>query len=267
MNKNIFLKTVDRFKIAATHTISEEKGVVLWLHGITVNKDEYQNFFKDGAEYLACFGIDSLRIDFRGHGQSSGSSMDFSVIGQMLDVRAAIVYLKNFYKKINSLVIVGCSFGAPPALFAAEQHSEVVKSLVLIAPVLSYQRTFLKPETDWAKSIFNSSKFRKLEKTNRLFINPDFPISSRFVEEMKMIKPEITLQKILKSISVIHGDADSLVPFQASKDLSKSNKSIKFIPFRGMEHGYADANDEDGVSYKSIANKLQIYNIIRDQSL
>ncbi|HEY4831233.1 MAG TPA: hypothetical protein VIH61_01550, partial [Waddliaceae bacterium] len=102
---------------------------------------------------------------------------------------------------------------------------------------------------------------------NRLFINPDFPISSRLVEEMKIIKPEIVLQKLRKRISVIHGDADSMVPFQASKDLTKGNKLIKFIPFRGMDHGYADANDEDGVSYQSIANKLRIYNIIRDQSL
>jgi pimeloyl-ACP methyl ester carboxylesterase len=267
MNKNIFLKTVDRFKIAATHTISEGKGVVLWLHGITVNKDEYQNFFKDGAEYLARFGIDSLRIDFRGHGKSSGSSMDFSVTGQMLDVQAAIAYLKNYYKKINSLVIVGCSFGAPPSLFAVEQYSKIVRSLVLIAPVLSYQRTFLKPETDWAKSIFNPLKLRKLEKTNKLFINPDFPISSHLIEEMKIIRPEITLQKIRKRISIIHGDADSMVPFQASKDLCKGTKSIKFIPFRGMEHGYADEKDEDGVGYQSIANKLRIYNVIRDQSL
>ena len=158
MNKKCKFITADGFKIAATHTISRKKGVILWLHGITVNKDEYQKFFKDGAEYLARFGIDSLRIDFRGHGQSSGSSMDFSVTGQMLDVRAAIAYLKNYYKKINNFVIVGCSFGAPPALFAAIQYSEIVKSLVLIAPVLSYQRTFLKPETDWAKSIFNPLK-------------------------------------------------------------------------------------------------------------
>jgi uncharacterized protein len=267
MNKNIKLKTVDRFTIAATHTISKGKGVVLWLHGITVNKDEYLDFFKDGAEFLSTIGIDSLRIDFRGHGDSSGSSLDFSVIGQMLDVEAALNYLTGYYKEKINLVIVGCSFGAPPAIFAAEQYAEIIKGIVLIAPVLSYKRTFLQPETDWAKSIFNPKSLSTLTRTNKLFVDSKFPISSRLVEEMKIIKPEIALQGLKKEIVIIHGDADSMVPFQASAAFAKDTPTISFAPFSDMEHGFMDADDESGKSPRSIENKLRIYKIIQDQIL
>jgi pimeloyl-ACP methyl ester carboxylesterase len=267
MNKKCKLKTTDRFTIAATHTISQGKGVVLWLHGITINKDEYQDFFKDGAEFLSAAGLDSLRIDFRGHGASSGSSLDFSVTGQMLDVEAALEYLAEYYKEKINLVVVGCSFGAPPALFAAEQYASAIKGIVLIAPVLSYQRTFLQPETDWAKSIFNPKTLSTLKRTNKLFVNPEFPISSRLVEEMKIIKPEIALRGLKREIVIIHGDADSMVPFQVSKDFAKDIPTIRFIPFSGMDHGFMDSDDESGKGQLSIENKLRIYKIIQEQFL
>ena len=267
MKKNIKLHTVDRFKIAATHTISDGAGVVLWLHGITVNKDEYQGYFKEGADFLSSVGLDSLRIDFRGHGASSGSSLDFSVAGQMLDVKAALDYLFRFYKEKLNLVIVGCSFGAPPTLFAAEQNPTAIRGIVLIAPVLSYKRTFLQPETDWAKSIFNPKTLSTLERTNKLYVNPHFPISSRLVEEMRIIKPEIALQALKREIVIIHGDADSMVPFQVSKDLANNSLTVKLIPFPEMEHGFMDADDESGKSPRSIENKLRIYKIVQDRFL
>jgi pimeloyl-ACP methyl ester carboxylesterase len=265
MNKECQLRTVDGFTIAATHTVSRGEGVVLWLHGITVNRDEYQDFFKDGAEFLSAAGLDSLRIDFRGHGASSGASLDFSVVGQMLDVGAALDYLATYYKKPVNLVIVGCSFGAPPALFTTAQNNNTIKGLVLIAPVLSYSRTFLQPETDWGRSLFNKETLLGLKQTNQLFINPDFPISSRLVEEMRLIKPENALQAIKREIVIMHGDADSLVPFAASKDFAKDNAAITFIPFPGMEHGFMDADDESGKGPRSLENKMRMYQIIRDQ--
>ena len=87
------LKTIDGYQIAISHTIVDKKILILWLHGITVNKDEYLEFFKEGAEYVSQKGIDSLRIDFRGHGDSSGTSLDFSIVGQMIDIDSAIKYI------------------------------------------------------------------------------------------------------------------------------------------------------------------------------
>lgn len=267
MNKSPMLKTLDGFSITAVHTVSKGKAVVLWLHGITVDKDEYLGFFKDGAEYLAARGVDSLRIDFRGHGTSSGTSLDFSIVGQMLDVECALTYLKRSYshKGVN-VHIVGCSFGAPPAIYAAAHYPQFIKGIVLIAPVLSYRRTFLEPETEWARSIFSDKALATMAKTKKLYINQNFPISVRLVEEMKLIQPELALKDIRQDVVIVHGDADSMVPYKASRDITRDLK-IKFVPIADMDHGFMDRNDDSGIGTKSLKNKARIFEIVAKHCL
>lgn len=266
MTKSRKLKTIDGYKIAAIQTFSKAQAIVLWLHGISVNKDEYLGLFKDGAEYLATVGIDSLRIDFRGHGQSSGTSLDFSIVGQMFDVESALQYIKeNYNLKKTHLHIVGCSFGAPPAIFAAVRYTQIVKSIILIAPALSYVRTFLQPETDWGRSIFNEKILSYLIKNKRLYINDKFPISVRLVEEMRLIQPDIPLKQVKQSVMIIHGDADSMVPYSVSKELSVHHPHIRLVTIHGMDHGFMDASDEEGTGPKSLENKKRIYELIAEQ--
>jgi pimeloyl-ACP methyl ester carboxylesterase len=257
------LKTVDGFKIHSVHTISKGRGVVLWLHGITVDMNEYLGFFKDGVKYLASKGIDSQQIDFRGHGRSSGTSMDFTIVGQMLDVGSALEYLDQKYDLGNTaLHIVGCSFGAPPAIFSAIRYTTSVKSIVLIAPVLSYVRTFLEPETDWGQSIFNEKTLASLAGTRKLLINDKFPIGVQLVEEMRLIQPNIALSQVKQKIVIVHGDADSMVPFLISKEIASHSLTIRLVTIPGMDHGFMDSKDETGLSLKSIENKKQIYELI-----
>jgi pimeloyl-ACP methyl ester carboxylesterase len=133
---------------------------------------------------------------------------------------------------------------------------------VLIAPVLSYKRTFLEPETDWAKEIFNPKTLLKAEKTNRLFINPRFPISMRLIEEMALIRPEVALTEIRRPTLVIHGDADSMVPFNVSKAVVKGARCAKLKRFRHMDHGFNDADDEKGTSDRSLKNKHRMFKLV-----
>jgi pimeloyl-ACP methyl ester carboxylesterase len=263
MERKLTIKTIDNYDISAIHTVSKGKGIILWLHGITVNKDEYLNFFGDGVKYLYDKGFDSLRFDFRGHGESSGTSLDFSIVGQMLDVNSVMEYLIGYYKKKSYKVnLVGCSFGAPPAIFTAINYKKYVSKVILISPVISYKDTFLEPRTEWAKSIFNKKTLSDLKKKKKLFIDDNFPISYCLVEEMRIIQPELAIKDLKQNIILIHGDADSMVPYEVSRDISKKYNKIKFISIKGMDHGFMDEDDEEGVSRKSLNNKTRIYRII-----
>lgn len=263
MERKLTIKTIDNYDISAIHTVSKGKGIILWLHGITVNKDEYLNFFSDGVKYLYDKGFDSLRFDFRGHGESSGTSLDFSIVGQMLDVDSVMEYLIGYYKKKSCTInIVGCSFGAPPAIYTAINYKKYINKIILISPVISYRDTFLESRTEWAKSIFNNKTLSDLKKKKKLFFDENFPISYRLVEEMKIIEPELSINNVIQSIILIHGDADSMVPYDVSRSVSEKNKNIKFISIKGMDHGFMDENDEEGISKKSLHNKIHIYKII-----
>lgn len=267
MNTHLTLNTLDDYTIAAVHTIASRKRILLWLHGITVNKDEYLDFFKDGAEYLANKDFDSLRIDFRGHGSSSGSSLDFSIVGQMLDVDCAMSFISKTYSRNIPVYIVGCSFGAPPAIYTALNYPKLVKGIVLISPVISYRRTFLEPETHWGKSIFNKKALSLLSTRKELRIDNDFHISPRLIEEMKIIRPDLALKDVKQSVTIIHGDADSMVPYAAAKDVANEIVGIKFFSMSRMDHGFMDKKDECGTSEKSQNNKIRIFDIISENCL
>lgn len=266
MTQSRQLSTVDGYKINADITWAGTRDIVIWMHGISVNKDEYLNFFLDGANWLAGRGVSSIRFDFRGHGRSSGSSLEFSIVAQNLDSRAVLEYAKTEFPSAR-IHLVGASFGAPPAIFAAKRYCDVVASVALVSPVLSYERTFLRPETEWAIELFSDAQLRSLYATGRLYLDSVFCIGLRLVEEMRVIRPDLALRNLKRKVLVIHGDCDSMVPYDATQVACRGIDHIRFVTLRGADHGFMDEGDEAGTTHKSIANKKNIYGLIEEQIL
>lgn len=259
------IRTVDGFTLSAiSHRVTSDD-VVVWLHGITVDKDEYLSFFRDGADWLAKHRIASLRFDFRGHGKSSGSSLDFSVVGQNYDVRAAIEAVRNWYGSDVRIHLVGASFGAPPAIFAALRFASNVQSVFLIAPVLSYRWTFIEPSTEWAAELFSKDKRTELDRTGKLYMNPEFCIGHRLLGEMEVIQPDQALGALTQQVTVVHGDKDPMVPYRVSAAVCSSLRNVQFVTLAGADHGYMKAGDDEGRLEESAANKQRVFNLIRDQ--
>lgn len=255
----IHLSTVDGYKISAVVTRAERRDVVIWMHGITVDKDEYLGFFRDGAKWLGAEGISSIRFDFRGHGQSSGSSLDFSIIGQNLDVRAVVEFVHREFSPNARIHVIATSFGAPTAIFAAARYVESIESVSLIAPVLSYRRTFLEPETEWAKELFSEEQLRRLDESGRLYFEPEFCIGPRLVEEMQVIRPDIALAELQQRVLAVHGNRDSMVPFDATVQVCGGLDHVTLVALEGADHGFMHEGDDEGVGPQSIANRERLY--------
>ncbi len=262
--KTLRLRTVDGYDIAAVLTRASPQDVVIWMHGISVNKDEYLGFFRDGAKWLADRGITSIRFDFRGHGESSGNSLDFSVVGQNLDTRAVMEFTQQEFAGSARIHIVGASFGAPPAIFAAARYTEKIESICLISPVLSYRRTFLEPETEWAKELFSKERLRNLDDTGRLSFDPEFCVGPRLVEEMRIIRPDTALAELSQRVLVIHGNRDSMVPYSATAHACGGLPHVSLVTLEGADHGFMQEGDDEGVSPQSLANKEEIYRKIKE---
>lgn len=264
MDKLARLQTVDGFEIATIITRSTSDRVVIWMHGIAVNKDEYLGFFRDGARFLVDYKVSSVRFDFRGHGDSSGSSMDFSVIGQNMDMKAVLQYVRKQSGLENPKVhLVAASFGAPPAIFAAARYPDLVRTVCLISPVLSYFRTFLRPETEWASELFTARHLKVAEEGGKLYMDKDFCVGARLVEEMHVIRPDIALAELRQPVLVLHGNRDSMVPYDATVQACDGLRHVKLMTMNGVDHGFMIAGDDEGVDGKSIANKKDIYRQIK----
>ena len=103
---------------------------VLILHGFASHKDEIGDLFKNLAERIAAHGIASLRIDFRGWGESAGDMADTSIDTLLEDARGGLKHLEQ-HERIDEkrLGLLGFSLGGATAVLTASEHPNKIKSL------------------------------------------------------------------------------------------------------------------------------------------
>lgn len=100
---------------------------VVMLHGFGSSRDEVGGLFAMQAEALAAAGIASLRIDFRGYGESSGDMADTTLEGLVADAATARSYLAEVDGvDATRIGVVGYSFGAAVAMLEPDDFASVV---------------------------------------------------------------------------------------------------------------------------------------------
>ncbi|MDP3196043.1 S9 family peptidase [Tabrizicola sp.] len=122
--------------------------VVLLFHGFTGVRDELpvantdEGVFSRTARLLAEQGIASLRIDFRGSGESPGAFADTTFEGQVADGLAALAWLEaNPAVDGQRLGVIGWSQGGLVAT-AVAGRSDKPDALVLWAAVANPEESF-----------------------------------------------------------------------------------------------------------------------------
>ncbi len=117
---------------------------VLMLHGFGSQKDEVGNMYQRLAAALGEQGIASLRIDFRGWGESSGKMEESSVQTQVDDAATAYSYLKNLsFVDSARIGVVGFSLGGGIAVVSAAQQPDRYTSMVTWSSVGDFKPDFL----------------------------------------------------------------------------------------------------------------------------
>ena len=100
---------------------------VVMLHGFGSSRDEVGGLFAQQASTLAAEGIASLRIDFRGNGESAGDLADITFEGLVADAAAARAYLGDVDGVDAARIgVVGYSFGAAIAMLEPDAFKSVV---------------------------------------------------------------------------------------------------------------------------------------------
>lgn len=225
---------------------SSQHGCAVLSHGINSHRQEYLDMFPILASKLSDMGWASLRFDFRGHGDSEGTSLDFSVIGQIIDLRSVVSKIRNdFDWRGQPLGFVGVSFGGGAGVLW-DASEDVFTKLALFAPVLSYRATFLEPTTPWGWKNFSSVALESANSKGYVLVDDEFKLSARLLEEMRLLDPEKALQANAHKALVIHGTADSLVPCDVTAALSSRYPEITVDIVHGMEHGLYYEGDPDG---------------------
>lgn len=103
---------------------------LLILHGYQSCKNDRFRFSYELGQELAHLGIATLRIDFRGCGDSDGKLEEMTIPSLVEDALTSLEWLSHSH---NSLSIMGRSLGAGIALKAAARFT--VQSAILISPL------------------------------------------------------------------------------------------------------------------------------------
>jgi len=203
----VTLQTADDLALTAHWRPAEDgKATLVWFHGNggSLAGSAYETRVLGGKGY----GL--LLAPYRGYGGNPG---DPSEEGFYQDGRAAMEFLKSQGVPTDLTIVAGNSIGSGTAVEMAGEFDPV--ALVLVAPFSSL--------TDAASDAL-----------------PIFPVQfllrDRFDNAAKL--PSLT-----SPILILHGTADSVVPFEQGQGLASRSEHARFIAFEGANHNLSFSRD------------------------
>jgi len=230
--EEIFYDTSDGIRLCALinkYKGEKPRGDIIMVHGLNNDKDEDGSFI-NLSSILNKKGYNTLRFDFRGHGDSDGDSEDVTISGELIDLERSIQLFDNLLGVQSKYIIIASSFGASASILYISKNEERIERLVLWNPVLDYEKTFLKAETPWGKTFFNPKGYEELRTKGYITIpQTEFRIGRKLIEEFKNIKPYQVLSGFNIPVLTIHGTKDTAVPYQVSEKYGAPNERSLFI--------------------------------------
>lgn len=215
---------------------------VLICHGLAGNKTGRSRVYVKLSKELAKEGIASLRIDFRGCGDSDGEFSETTVTGFIQDALVSLQFLMN-HENIDPkrLGLFGRSFGAVIALMTAYEFKKI-KSLALWAPLYDT----LQWQEKWRH--FNDKNTPKHIQDMLLSVDGQKG-SSKFFDEFFKINLETKLDFLHDTpLLHIHGVKDSIIDIHHADSYKMKRQAAtapsEFIRLENGDHDFSESEDQ-----------------------
>ncbi len=215
---------------------------VLFCHGLAGHKIGKHRMYVTLAECLAQHGIASLRIDFRGSGDSEGSFSDMTYTSEVHDALMSLTYLSELsFIDPQRIGIFGRSFGGAVAIMAAEKFKKL-KAIALWASIFDVSQ--------WEKSWELVSTGQVDERTRHELMRIDGQLPGmKFYEELF----KLDLTKGLSSLDTIpmlhiHGEKDTVVTVDHADKFAKHRKNAsaatRFLRLPHSDHDFTHPEEK-----------------------
>lgn len=234
------LTAADGHRIRNVFHSCGSRDLLILAHGIDTEKDE-GGIFSRFAEEVIGDTFDSIRFDFRGHGQSNIKPIETTISGEILDLMAVLGWASS--QAYDGLQIVAASFGASITLLALMGFDlSSVQSIVMWNPVINYRNTFIESTVEWGREFFNQSSVNELAIRSFTPIpESNFKISPRMTVEMLILHPEQAARNLSKPFLVIHGSNDTMVPASDARSFCiDAGRPSAYQEIPGVDHGFED---------------------------
>lgn len=215
--------------------------VVLMLHGFTGARDEMpvagvgEGVFSRSARRLAQQGLASLRIDFRGSGESEGDFADTTYEGQIADALAALPLLQAD-PRVNGgrIALLGWSQGGLVAA-AVAGRSNIPLATALWAAVADPMESFNRL---MGRRLIEAGLQTRDAPLQIQFEDKTVALKQGFFDGMTVMKPTEEIAAYRGALFVAHGWQDTVVlPHAAAKLLAAHGESQESW-MEEMDHGF-----------------------------
>ena len=215
--------------------------ISLLVHGITVNREE-DGFYTEMSKRLSSIGSASFRFDLPGHGSSQGSYEKLTLTKVISAIEMAYRECINLLPNDIPLTVIASSFGGGLSACWATRNQDMVKTLVLLNPLLDYARHMLYSKPFWKNGKLTTKGIKTLN-TQGWLPHGEFHMGKEMIDELLYIKPHQIMQSLKTPVLTIHGDCDSVVSFEDAKKYSLTNKNSSFVTIHGADHGFSHPKD------------------------
>jgi hypothetical protein len=241
----------------------EKRAGIVLCHGYTGVKDLY---LPDNARVLNEAGYIVLTFDYKGWGESEGSSSRLAPYSRVYDVQSALTFMTTL-PQVNSerLGIYGTSYGGATVIWvgAIDERVKCIVSVVGIGHGKRWMRSVRRPD-EWYDLLEHSDadRVKRVQTGNSEFVerseillpdrqsaelaaaarrdNPSAvnTIPLEYVDDTLGFNPEWVVDKIApRPILFITSDNDRLVPPEESEHLyARAGDPKKLIVLKGYGH-------------------------------
>ena len=261
------IETANGTLVASLHTplrapgdSAQNSALVVLLHGLAGTRHEHNGIFMRLAANLATLGFTVLRFDFRGCGESSGSSLDIYPSAQVADAFAVIDFaLKQCHPdsdaplfadlrassagaatvtKPISCHLLGFSLGGVVAALSAVEKPELFDSLTIWQAPFDLTREL--------KRIFGPLNFDRIRA--RGYMQTGLTrLGTELFAELTQLDMRERLAGYRGDVLILSGDRDDLVPLVPNHEewlvaLSAARRQDCIIA--GADHGFSNYRQE-----------------------
>lgn len=193
----------------------------IMFHGY---KSAWQRDFSGLCPLARSLGFNVLLVDQRAHGKSEGRVISYGV-NESLDVISWVEYAISRFGEDVRIVLAGVSMGGATVLSALGRRlpSNVV-AITADSPFSSAEGVIVKVGASGGLPAW--------------VVSPLARVSARVFGGFRLreISPIMAVKDSKIPIFLVHGTADSLVPYEMSEELTRVNSKIHFVSFEGAEH-------------------------------
>lgn len=238
---------------------ADARALVLMVHGITSNRDEF-GLFAGLADVLASNSMPSFRFDYRCHGANAQPMESMTLAGILNDIEAAATAGLARAGRVR-VHVVGMSFGGGLSALWASRTRIDVASVVMFAPVIDYEEDILGQHGGLRDGSVSKDVAAALRQDG--YVEMDgVRYGAALINELPHLSVADGLRQLTCDSLILHGDADSVVPFESSLRFAKTNDRCQLIAIEGTDHGFGEPDDEDLSTAETKAHHQRVFNIV-----